>query len=155
MSGRENRFDGVSGTDGEGALLDNDGVALGASGHLPSRGLDPAEIAGLPGTHAPGFGWCVDREEHHVGIRDRGIHLCREVEIPTTTASNDLVQARLVNGETGEVWVVPSIDALLIQVNDGDLDLGATVGDDGHGRAANVASTDAANGADHVVQKPT
>ena len=77
------------------------------------------------------------------------------MEIPTATASNDLIQAGLVDGETSEVWVVPGIDALLIQVNDGDLDLGATVGDDSHGRTANVASTDAAYSADHVDKKPT
>ena len=58
------------------------------------------------------------------------------------------IQARLINRQSVQVWIVPGIDARLIEVHHCDLYLGATISDHSHGWTAHVPSTNAADALD-------
>ena len=152
LSSRKNRFDCVSGADGEGAFFDNNGVTLSASGHLPCRGLDPTQITGLAGPHTLGLGGSVNGQEDHVRVGNRSVDLRREMKVSPSTSTDDLIQAGFIDGQLGEICIIPSINACLVEVDNDDLNLRATVCNHRHGRTANVASTDAADVADHAVK---
>ena len=58
------------------------------------------------------------------------VYVGREEEIAPASLADDVVEARLVNGK-GKVRAVPGVDALLVEIDDGDLDVGALERDDG------------------------
>ena len=94
------------------------------------------------------FGGRVHRNEHHVGIRNRGFHTRRKTEIAPPGPAHHSIQARLIHRQSGQVWIVPSIDARLVEVHHRDLNLRTTISDHRHGWAAHVASTNAADALD-------
>lgn len=60
----------------------------------------------------------------------------------TSRSSDDFLEARLIEGK---VITVPLVDFRLVDVNNGDADLWAILGYDGHSDSANIAGTDAAD----------
>jgi hypothetical protein len=67
------------------------------------------------------------------------------VEVAAAGGGDDFVEAGFVDRE---VVRVPGVDAGLVDVADGDLDVRALGGDHGHGGAADVAGAEAADGGD-------
>ena len=155
MSRGKNRFDGVSGTDREGALFDNDGVAVGASGHLASRGFYPSEITGLAGPHTLRLGGRIHGQKDHVRFGDGDVDFRREVKVSPSASTDNLVQSGFIDRELGEIWVIPRINARLVEVNDRDLDLRTSICNHRHGGAAHIPSANAADVADHESLEPT
>ena len=76
-------------------------MALGAGGHLAGRGLDPAQVTGLAGTNAAGFGGGVDRKEHHVGVGDRRLYRGAEVEVAAPAAPHHRIEPWLIDRQAG------------------------------------------------------
>ena len=99
--------------------------------------------------HTLDLGGSVDGQEDHVSGGDRGVDLRREVKVSPSASTDDLIQAGFIDRKLGEIGVVPSVDASLIEVDDGHLELRTTVSNNSHGRTTDVSSTDAADVADH------
>lgn len=71
------------------------------------------------------------------------------MKISASASTDDLIQAGFVDRKLGEIGVVPGINARLVEIDNGDLYVRTTVCNNRHGRTAHVASTDAADVADH------
>ena len=76
----------------------------------------------------------VDRDEEEVGLQYGGVDVGGEEEVAAAAAANDILKAGLVDGEI-EVGTVPRVDTRLVEVDDGDLDVGALQRDDRARRA--------------------
>lgn len=81
------------------------------------------EISRKPSTNTALLGRRVDADKNEIGFVDRFVDISGEEEVAPTGFSNDVLQARLIDGEL-EVLAVPSIDPSLIQIYNGDLDIG-------------------------------
>ena len=76
----------------------------------------------------------VDADEDKVGLLDALVDVRREEEVAAAAGPDDLLETGLVDREL-EVWAVPRVDTRLVQVDDGDLDVGALQRDDRARRA--------------------
>ena len=76
----------------------------------------------------------VDTDEDKVGLLDALVDVRREEEVAAAAGPDDLLETGLVDREL-EVWAVPRVDTRLVQVDDGDLDVGALQRDDRARRA--------------------
>lgn len=115
---------------------------------VPARQLPVLQVCRLPRADARLFRWRVHRDEDDVGLADGGVDVGAEEEILAARRLHDLLQPRLVDGQALRV---PRGDSPLGEVADSHLDVGAHLGDDRHGRAANVARAEAADPAGELV----
>lgn len=76
----------------------------------------------------------VDADEDQVCLLDALVDVGREEEVASARLLDDVNEAGLIDGEA-EIGAVPRVDTLLVEIDDGDLDVGAFEGDDGARRA--------------------
>lgn len=67
-----------------------------------------------------GLGMAKTPDKDDVGISDALAAIRGEEKIPASAGLDDLIQARLVDGQG---LGVPGVNSLLVQVHDGDLDV--------------------------------
>ena len=79
--------------------------------------------------------WGVDRDEDKIRLLDALVNVRGEEEVFAASSLHDINKSGLVDGQA-EIRAVPRVDTCLVQVHNGNLDLGALEGDDGAGRAA-------------------
>ena len=89
---------------------------------------DALEIGGEASTNTRLLGRGVDGDKDEVSLTDALVDVGREEEVPAACLADDVLQARLVNGEV-EVGGVPGVDTGLVEVDDGDLDMRAPESD--------------------------
>ena len=77
----------------------------------------------------------VNGDEDQVGLLDSLVDVRREEQVLAASGPHDIFEAGLVDGQV-EARAVPRVDTRLVQVHNGDLDLGALQGDDGAGGTA-------------------
>ena len=77
----------------------------------------------------------VDRDEDEICLEDGLLDVGGEEEVAAAGLADDVLEAGLVDGQI-EVGRVPGIDARLVEVDDGDLNLRALERDDRAGGAA-------------------
>ena len=65
------------------------------------------------------------RDLDSLGICNRLVHIGREKEVPAPCSLDNLIETRLIDWQ---VFRVPSIDTGLVEVDNGDLDVGAGQG---------------------------
>ncbi|OQU88312.1 hypothetical protein SORBI_3002G008701 [Sorghum bicolor] len=135
---------GLGGPDGDGGLLDDDLARAGAGrgGDHARRALPVGEVGRPAGAEAARLGGRVDGHEDDVGVGDMAVHVGAEGEVAAAAGPDDGVQARF---QHREAVAVPGVDARPGDVHDGDLDGRALECHHGHGRAADVAGTNAAD----------
>ena len=143
--GSEDRLDCRRRFYGDGALLNDDLVAFGNFRDQTSSGLDVAKIRRTSCADAVRFGRCADGDEDQIRCSDGTADVGREVKVSAESRGNDGIETRFVNRERVRV---PRSDPLFVHVRDRDLDVRALGGDHGHGRAADVAGAEAADGFD-------
>ena len=100
------------------------------------------QVGGAAGALPEDLGRRVDRHEDDVRGANAAGDVGREEQIPAARPSHHLVQPRL---EDRQPVAVPGGDAFGVDVGHGDANVGAAIGDDRHGRAADVAGADAEN----------
>ncbi len=88
------------------------------------------EISSEPSTNACLLGGRIDGDKNKVGFLDALVDIGREEEIATACFSNHFFETGLINGKS-KIGAVPSVDACLIEVDDGDTNMRAFKGDDG------------------------
>lgn len=66
----------------------------------------------------------IDRDEDQVGLLDRTVDIRGEEKVATTRLANDMIKAWLIDWE-GEISRVPSVNAGLVEVDNGNLDMRA------------------------------
>lgn len=93
------------------------------------------EIGGESGTDTRLFGGCVDRDKDEVGLLDAFVDIGREKEVAAARLTHDVLEAGLVDGKS-KVFAVPRVNTRLVEVDDGDLDVGALESDHRACRAA-------------------
>mmetsp|Transcript_89189 Transcript_89189/g.273159 ORF Transcript_89189/g.273159 Transcript_89189/m.273159 type:complete len:388 (-) Transcript_89189:11-1174(-) len=139
---RQHPGQGLRGPHGHGGLLDDDLAAVRALRHRTAHALDVPQVRRPAGADARDLGRRVHRREDDVGLPDGALHVRREEEVLPPARLHDLGKARLVDGQ---VVRIPRRDPRLVQVHDGDLDVGALQRDRRTRGAADVAGADAAN----------
>uniref|UniRef100_J3ND73 Uncharacterized protein n=1 Tax=Oryza brachyantha TaxID=4533 RepID=J3ND73_ORYBR len=139
---RQDLLDRLRRLDGDGGLLDDDLVGPGHVGDHACGALPVGEVGGLARPEAARLGRRVDGDEDDVRLGDVPLDVGAEEEVPAPALPHHVVEAGLVDRE---LVAVPGIDAGLGDVDDHHLDRWALEGNDGHGRAADVASSDAAD----------
>lgn len=137
--GAEDGFEGFGGFDGDGGFFDDDFGAVRDFGDGAGGEFDVAEVGGATGTSAVGFGGGADGDEDDVGVFDGLDDVGAEEEVPAAGGLDDFIESGFVDGEGSGV---PGGDAGLVEVTDGDLDVGAFVGDHRHGGSADVAGSE-------------
>ncbi len=143
--GGDDGLDGAGGFDRDGAFLDDDLVAVGNLGDQARGGLDVAQIGGTAGSDAVGLGRRADADEDQVGGGDGVADVGGEMQVAAAGGGDHGVEAGFIDGQ---FVGVPGIDAMLVHVADGHPDVRALGGDHGHGGAADVTGTEAADGGD-------
>lgn len=96
---------------------------------------DSLEIRGKASTDTALLGGRVDTDEDKVGLEDALVDIRGEEEVATARLTDDVDETGLIDRKC-EIRAVPSIDPSLVQVDDGDLNVGALEGDDRASRAA-------------------
>lgn len=96
------------------------------------RGSGAPQVSGVASTDTRGLGGCIDGDEDEVGFDDGLVDVGAEEEVLASALLDDLVEARLVDGQSVGV---PLCNALRVHVDDGDLDVRALEGNDGASRA--------------------
>lgn len=139
----------LGGLHGNGALLDDDLGADGLLGDHAGCSLDVLQIGGASGTDSVGLGRGPDADEDDVGFADGLADVGGEEEVLPPGGFDNLLQAGLVNGKGVGI---PSGDALLIGIADGDPDIGALGGDHGHGGTADITGAETADGGGHKLE---
>ena len=139
----------IGGAHRQGRAFHNDGAAPRLIGHLASGLLDVGQISRLPGSMAIALGGGVDRQEHHVGLADRAGHIGAEAQVATRHPAEHRFEPGLIHRQRPAPQIVPGIDALLIEIDDRDVEAGAAIGHDRHGGATDIARTDTADGLNH------
>ena len=91
---------------------------------------DVLEVSSETGPDARLLGGSVHGHKYEVSLPDGLVDVGREEEVAAACLTDDLLEARLVDWEL-EVGAVPRIDAGLVEVDDGDLDVRTLEGDDG------------------------
>lgn len=97
------------------------------------------EISGEASADTRFFGGGVYADENELGFQDGLVDICREEEIASTSLTDDILEARFVDRKF-EVWRVPGVDTSLIEINDGDLDVGTLESDYRASGTTDVAS---------------
>ena len=92
------------------------------------------EVGSEASSHTALLCGSVNTNKDQVGFKDALVYIGREEEVAAAAAANDILKAGLVDGEI-EVGTVPRVDTRLIEVDDGDLDVGALQRDDRARRA--------------------
>lgn len=124
---RRETVNSLGGPAGNGRLLD-DNLGRGRNLGNPSGSqLDVVQVGGETSTETRLLGGGVDRDEDQVGLGDTLVDLGREEQVPTPASLDDVDETGLVDGEV-EVGVVPGVDTGLVDVDDGDLDVGTLEG---------------------------
>ena len=85
---------------------------------------DSLEIGGEARSHTRLLGGRVHGDEDQVRLKDGLVDVGGEEEVAAAGLADDVLEAGLVDGEL-EVGRVPRVDAGLVEVDDGDLDVGA------------------------------
>lgn len=155
--------DELSSAAGNSALLDNNGTLTGVLSNDSGNSLESSHVGGAASTNTALLGRGVDGDEDNVGLGDACGDVGGEEEVALAGADADLaivggvgvgvgcglvgeeglagavagdadnvMQAGLVDGRVPRV---PAADAVLVTVDDGDLDVGVLEGEDGGGRA--------------------
>ena len=140
--GVEHGGHGVGRAHGEGGFLHDDLVAVGLLGDGARGGLPVLQVGGVAGAFAEGLGRRVHAHEDDVAGLDGPGDVGGEEEVLAAAGLDDLVKAGLVDGQ---VVGVPGVDAGLVDVHHHDLTVRVLLGDDGHGRPADVPGADASN----------
>ena len=99
-----------------------------------SLNRDALEIGGEAGTDTRLLGRSVYGDEDEVCLTDALVNIGGEEEVAAAGLADDVLEAGLVDGEV-EVGRVPRVDTRLVEVDDGDLDVGALQRDDRARRA--------------------
>ena len=99
------------------------------------------EVSGEACADTALLGRGVDTDEDELGLLDGLVDVGGEEEVAAAAGPDDLLETGLVDREL-EVWAVPRVDTRLVQVDDGDLDLGALECNDGARRATCVDSVE-------------
>lgn len=102
---------------------------------LSKEGRYVLEVSSKTGTNTSFLGRRVDRDEDEVSLLDAFIHIGREKQITATRLSYDFLQSGFIDWE-GKVGAVPSINTLLVEVNNRYLDIGALQRDDRASRSS-------------------
>ena len=76
----------------------------------------------------------VDAYENEVRLLDGAVYLRGEIQVATTCFFDNIDEAWFIYGK-GVVGAVPSVDSFLVEVNDGDLNVGAFQRNDSASRA--------------------
>ena len=71
----------------------------------------------------------VDADKNQVGLFNALIHIGGEEQVAASSLADNFLESGLVDGEL-EIRTVPCINTGLIQVDNGDSDVGALEGDD-------------------------
>lgn len=116
----KNTFNRLGGTNGDGTLFDDDLVGGGDLCNMTSAELTIFDICGPTSTNSLSLGGSVDGNKDDISVLDFLVKVGREEKISTTTFLDDIEQFGLVNWE---LVSVPSIDLLLGNIDDGDLNL--------------------------------
>ena len=138
--GVEDALHGLGGAHGQGAFFHDDFGRGGVLQDLAGRLFPVLQIGGFARALAKGLGGGVDADKDDVGLGDVAVDLGGEEEVLAPGAEDDLIQAGFVDGQS---IGLPGGDLFGVDVDDDDAVLGAVLGDDGHGRAADVAGADA------------
>ena len=109
---------------GDGGLFDNDFGRVGNFGNSSSSQFNVVQICGETSAETTLLGRGVDRDEDQVGLFDSLVNFRREKKVSTSACLDDINESRFVDREV-EVRVVPSVNSGLVQVDNGDLDVGA------------------------------
>ena len=96
---------------------------------------DVLEIGGEAGTDTRLLGRSVNRDEYEVCLTDTLVDIGGEEEVASAGLLDNFYQAGLVDWQL-EVGAVPRINPRLVEVDDGDTDVGALQGNDGARRSA-------------------
>ena len=117
-------------------------MACGVRSDEARAGLDVAEVRRLAGALPFRLRRRIDRDEDRVGRGDVGGALCLtdKPEIAPAGPGHDLGESGLIDRQ---VFGIPRGDPLRIEIKHRHVDVRAAVGDDGHGRAADIAGADA------------
>jgi hypothetical protein len=99
------------------------------SGAIQSMIDNLLEVSSETGTNAAFLCRGVDTDEDELGLLNGLVHVRREEEVTTASLTNYIHETRLVNGEL-KVWAIPSIDTSLVEINDGNPDVGTLESDD-------------------------
>ena len=97
--------------------------------------VDALEICSKSGSHSGLLGGSVHRDENQVRLTDTLVDVGGEEKVAATAAANDILKARLVDGEI-EVGAVPRVDAGFVEIDDGDGDVRAFECDDSASRSS-------------------
>mmetsp|Transcript_28052 Transcript_28052/g.41712 ORF Transcript_28052/g.41712 Transcript_28052/m.41712 type:complete len:237 (-) Transcript_28052:45-755(-) len=122
---------------GHRALLHHDLVRGGHLGDLARAQLAVLDVGGPPGADARQLGGGVHRDEDDVALLDVGVDVRREEEVPPSRLLHNFQEARLVDGE---VICVPSINLLLVEIYNCNLDIRAVGSYHSHGGPAHISS---------------
>ncbi len=139
----EDGLDGAGGFHRDGALLDDDLVAMGNLGDEARGGFNIAQVGSASGTDAVGFGGRADGNKDQVRGGDGGADVRGEMEIAAAGGGNHRIEAGFIDRQG---IGVPGVDALAVHVGHGDLEVRTFGGDHRHGGAADVAGAEAADG---------
>ena len=101
------------------------------------------EVRRLSGSDARGLGGRVHRDKDDGALADGGVDVGGEEEVAPARLLHHLLQPRLVDRQ---VRAVPRGDPPLVQVAHRHLDVRAHLRDDRHGRPADIARAEAADG---------
>jgi hypothetical protein len=86
--------------------------------------MEILEISGKAGTDTALLRRGVDGHEDELRLPDALLDVGREEQVAAAACPNDVLEARLVDGEL-EVRAVPRIDTRLVEIDDGDSDVRA------------------------------
>ncbi len=90
---------------------------------------DVLQISSETGSNTRLLGGSVHGHEDKVGLLNGLVDVRGEEEVAVPCLADDILETWLVDGEL-EVGAVPRIDSGLVEVDDGDLDVGAFEGND-------------------------
>jgi hypothetical protein len=132
----------LSGLDRDSGLLNNNLVRLGDIGNHAGSALPVGEVGSLASSKPTGLGGGVHRDKDNVSLSDVLLNISAEEEVPAPALLHNIIETRLVDRQG---VTVPGLNAGLGDVDDDDLNVWALEGNDGHGWATDIASTDAAD----------
>merc|ERR1740120_687005 len=125
-----------------GGLLDDDLRAVRILCYSATHALDVTQVRCTASTYALDLRRCVHRGEDDVCLLNGSLDVSREEQVLSSASLDHLVQAWLVDGQ---VVRVPRCDPSLVQVHDGDLDVGTLQSDGRASWATDIACADAAD----------
>jgi hypothetical protein len=95
---------------------------------LKKDGLNLRKISSHTSTHSRLLSGSVDRDEDEISLLNGAINVSGEEQVLSSAFKDNLIQTGLIDGK---VIGIPSVNTSLVQINNGDLDVVALVGDDG------------------------